>query len=155
MLDGKRLGSVVRELENRGWPVLLTAAPGEGEQRIVNAILASTGGAGISLAGALSLKEMAALSARAKLFIGVDSAPIHIAAAMETPVVALFGPSGERHWGHGPMDCRPKRRTGSSPASGTPVALRHRRLRRRQGGVALCSCRQRAVLEAALAVLAR
>jgi heptosyltransferase-3 len=43
--------------------------------------------------------ELAALSARAKLFIGVDSAPMHIAAAMRTPVVVLFGPSGELEWG--------------------------------------------------------
>jgi heptosyltransferase-3 len=42
---------------------------------------------------------MAALSARARLFFGVDSAPMHIAAAMGTPVVALFGPSGEHEWG--------------------------------------------------------
>ena len=34
-----------------------------------------------SLAGQLSLKELAALSGRARLFIGVDSAPMHIAAA--------------------------------------------------------------------------
>jgi heptosyltransferase-3 len=35
----------------------------------------------------------------ARLLIGVDSAPIHIAAAMQTPVVALFGPSSEAAWG--------------------------------------------------------
>jgi heptosyltransferase-3 len=51
------------------------------------------------LAGQLSLKELAALTARARLFIGVDSAPMHIAAAMGTPTVALFGPSGDREWG--------------------------------------------------------
>ena len=92
-------GAVVRELEASGLPVVLTAAPGESEGRIVADILAASGGAAVSLAGQLSLKEMAALSARAKLFLGVDSAPMHIAAAMDTPVVALFGPSGERHWG--------------------------------------------------------
>jgi heptosyltransferase-3 len=47
----------------------------------------------------LTLKQHAALTARAKLFIGVDSAPMHIAAAMQTPVVALFGPTGELEWG--------------------------------------------------------
>lgn len=52
-----------------------------------------------SLAGRLTLKELAALTARARLFIGMDSAPMHIAAAVGTPVVALFGPSGANIWG--------------------------------------------------------
>src|SRR4030067_60943 len=30
-----------------------------------------------------------------RLFIGVDSAPMHIAAAVGTPVIALFGPTGK------------------------------------------------------------
>jgi heptosyltransferase-3 len=51
------------------------------------------------LSGQLSLKELAALTARARLFVGVDSAPMHIAAAMGTPVVAIFGPSGDMEWG--------------------------------------------------------
>ena len=52
-----------------------------------------------SLSGQLSLKELAALTQAAKLFIGVDSAPMHIAAAVSTPTVALFGPSGDKQWG--------------------------------------------------------
>jgi heptosyltransferase-3 len=53
----------------------------------------------LDLSGQLSLKELAALTARARLFVGVDSAPMHIAAAMGTPVVAIFGPSGDCEWG--------------------------------------------------------
>jgi len=53
----------------------------------------------VDLSGQLSLKQLAALTARAKLFIGVDSAPMHIAAAMGTPTVVLFGPSGDPEWG--------------------------------------------------------
>ena len=52
-----------------------------------------------SLSGQLSLKELAALTQASKLFIGVDSAPMHIAAAVGTPTVALFGPSGDKQWG--------------------------------------------------------
>ncbi len=51
------------------------------------------------LSGKVTLKQLAALAARARIFIGVDSAPMHIAAAMGTPVVALFGPSNEIEWG--------------------------------------------------------
>jgi len=53
----------------------------------------------VNLGGQLTLKQLAALTAQAKLFIGVDSAPMHIAAAMQTPVLALFGPSGDKEWG--------------------------------------------------------
>lgn len=46
-----------------------------------------------------TLNRLAALVARATLFIGIDSAPMHIAAAMGTATIALFGPSGEFNWG--------------------------------------------------------
>jgi heptosyltransferase-3 len=48
--------------------------------------------------GRLSLLELCALTSRARLFVGVDSAPMHIAAAVRTPAVALFGPSDENEW---------------------------------------------------------
>lgn len=86
-------------LATRGLPVVLTAAPDPAEQRLVAAVLAAARAPLVDLSGQLSLRELAALSARAKLFVGVDSAPMHIAAAMGTPVVALFGPSGDIEWG--------------------------------------------------------
>ncbi|MDD5677972.1 MAG: glycosyltransferase family 9 protein [Kiritimatiellae bacterium] len=45
------------------------------------------------LAGQLNLREMAGVLAEAALFIGNDSGPMHIATAMGTPTVAIFGPS--------------------------------------------------------------
>jgi heptosyltransferase-3 len=53
----------------------------------------------VNLAGQLGLRELAALIGRARLFVGVDSAPMHMASAMRTPTVVLFGPSGELEWG--------------------------------------------------------
>jgi heptosyltransferase-3 len=53
----------------------------------------------LNLAGRLSIKELGALAGSAALFVGVDSMPMHLAAAMGTPTVALFGPSGESEWG--------------------------------------------------------
>jgi ADP-heptose:LPS heptosyltransferase len=47
----------------------------------------------ISLAGIVNLREMAGILGRAALFICNDSAPMHLAAAMKTPTVAVFGPS--------------------------------------------------------------
>jgi heptosyltransferase-3 len=88
----------------------------------VAAVRAATHAPVVDLSGLLSLKELAALTARARLFVGVDSAPMHIAAAMGTPVVAIFGPSGDREWGpwgtanrvvaSATHDCRPCGRAG-------------------------------------------
>jgi lipopolysaccharide heptosyltransferase I len=53
----------------------------------------------LSLVGRLSLKELAAVLRDVDLVITVDSGPMHIAAAMGTPVVALFGPTDPRRTG--------------------------------------------------------
>ena len=90
---------LLRRFAAEGHRVVVTAAPDAREKAIVGRILAEASVDVVDLSGALSLREMAALSARARLFVGVDSAPMHIAAAMGTPVVALFGPSDERVWG--------------------------------------------------------
>ena len=95
----ERMAQLINTLQRRGLRVVLTAAPSDDEKLHVTRILALTDQAPVNLCGELSLKEMAALSARAAMFVGVDSAPMHIAAAMGTPVVALFGPSGEAQWG--------------------------------------------------------
>ncbi len=90
---------LLRLLARDGHRVVLTAAPNAREQAIVGRILERAGVAVTNLAGQLTLRELGALAARARLFVGVDSAPMHIASAVGTPVVALFGPSGEHEWG--------------------------------------------------------
>jgi heptosyltransferase-1 len=47
----------------------------------------------LSLAGKLNLIELRDLIARADVFVGPDSGPMHIAASTMTPIVALFGPT--------------------------------------------------------------
>ncbi len=51
-----------------------------------------------SLAGKISLREMPALLKLSRLHIGVDSAAPHIAAAVGTPTVTIYGPSDWRDW---------------------------------------------------------
>lgn len=101
-----KVARLCEALHARSWPVVLTAAPDPKEKGMIDAILDKTSAPVIDLSGQLSLKELAALTARARLFIGVDSAPMHIAAAMNTPTVAIFGPSGEREWGPWNVACR-------------------------------------------------
>lgn len=50
----------------------------------------------IDLAGKTSLRGMAAVLERARLFVGNDSGPMHLAAAVGTPVAAVFGPGSPR-----------------------------------------------------------
>jgi heptosyltransferase-3 len=95
--------ALIAALVEDGHAVLLTGAPDPRERALVDAIVAALPVAirahVADATGTLTLRELAAVTARARLFIGVDSAPMHIAAAMGTPAVALFGPSGEHEWG--------------------------------------------------------
>lgn len=95
----ERVAALCDALSAKGWPIVLTSAPDEKERALVAQIRAVSSAPTFDLSGQLSLKELAALAARARLFVGVDSAPMHIAAAMGTPTVAIFGPSGDREWG--------------------------------------------------------
>lgn len=94
----QRNAELIERLQQSGWQVVLTAAPDAREMRLIEAITSRLAEPVVNLAGSLTLKELAALTARARLFVGVDSAPMHIAAAMQTPTIALFGPSGEYDW---------------------------------------------------------
>jgi ADP-heptose:LPS heptosyltransferase len=48
--------------------------------------------------GELTLPELTALTSRARLFVGNDSGIAHIAAAVDTPSVVVFGSSNRDHW---------------------------------------------------------
>ncbi len=91
--------ALITALQESGEPVVLTAAPNESELQYAARITARLKKPVVDLSGKLNLKQLAALTAQAKCFVGVDSAPMHIAAAMQTPTVVLFGPSGEFEWG--------------------------------------------------------
>jgi heptosyltransferase III len=93
------MAELIGALQARGHEVVLSAAPAAEELAMIEAIQARLATPAHCFAGTLTLKELAALTARARLFVGVDSAPMHIAAAVGTPTVALFGPSGDRQWG--------------------------------------------------------
>ncbi|MEO8102763.1 MAG: putative lipopolysaccharide heptosyltransferase III [Betaproteobacteria bacterium] len=95
----EKFAQLILELGRNGQRVVLTAAPAPNEREMIAAIKKQLKAPVVDLTGSLSLKELAALTSRARAFVGVDSAPMHMAAAMQTPTVALFGPSGEAQWG--------------------------------------------------------
>ena len=96
---GDKVAALAAALHARGLAVVLTAAAEPGELALIAQVRKEAQVPLVDLSGQLSLKELAALAGQARLFVGVDSAPMHIAAAMETPTVAIFGPSGELEWG--------------------------------------------------------
>jgi heptosyltransferase-3 len=99
----ERYSALLEAIVGDGWRVAITAAPDARERQLVTEALAPLPAPAraqvADLSGALGLRELAALTREARAFVGVDSAPMHIAAAVGTPVVALFGPSGDVEWG--------------------------------------------------------
>ena len=90
---------VMDHLAARGLALVLTAAPDARESELADAILRQASSRCIDLRGQLSLEELGATIAGASVFFGVDSVPMHMAAALGIPGVALFGPSSEKEWG--------------------------------------------------------
>lgn len=70
---------------------------GSGEQEILAELRRECAGK-FALLDSLGVRELIALAAGARIFIGNDSGPMHIAAATGRPVVAIFGSSSSVHW---------------------------------------------------------
>lgn len=116
--------------ETPGRPLFLLGAPEESQASAFAAAgwVAHGGGPVVNLCGLLSPRESAAAIARAELFLGHDSGPMHLAAAVGTPSVAIFAarniprqwfPFGNKHavvyhrvdcWGCGLETCVEQRK---------------------------------------------
>lgn len=68
----------------------------------IRAAVAQAGGVAVNACGRLSLLQAAALIGRARVLVTNDSAPLHLATAVGTPLVALFGPTVPE-FGFGPI----------------------------------------------------
>jgi heptosyltransferase-3 len=93
------MAAVADALADEGYRIVVTGAPDSRERALADTMIASMHHKPVNLCGQTGLRELAALIREANLFLGVDSVPMHIAAAMQTPTVALFGPSGDIEWG--------------------------------------------------------
>jgi len=85
----ERFGRVARQLALSGLPSVVNYGPGE--EGLACVVVRESGGAAQPMQGSIS--ELIALLRRARLFIGGDTGPMHLAAALNVPVVALFGPT--------------------------------------------------------------
>ena len=91
----EKFGRVAEDIRNRGLAVVAITTPNE--KPIIDEMNKSTT-APVETFTDLSLPEITALLARARVLIGNDSGIAHIAAAVETPSVVIFGSSNRAHW---------------------------------------------------------
>jgi ADP-heptose:LPS heptosyltransferase len=87
------LAAAADELRGLGAPTLVVWGPGE--EADARAVVALAPRSAI-LAPPTSLAALAALLERARLFVGGDSGPMHLACAVGCPVVAIYGPTDPR-----------------------------------------------------------
>lgn len=86
---------LAEHLGRAGLRVVAVAAKNE---RSVLERVQSSAGVRIEIFNNLTLPEITALASKAKLFVGNDSGIAHIAAAVKTPCVVIFGSSNRDHW---------------------------------------------------------
>jgi heptosyltransferase I len=97
--DEERFASLAARLqEELSCKILFTGSPSD--RPVVERIMKGINPRPLNLAGSTTLRELAYLYTRCRLIVTTDTGPMHIAAAMGLPVVALFGPTAP--WRTGP-----------------------------------------------------
>ncbi|PYQ15437.1 MAG: hypothetical protein DMF80_09030 [Acidobacteria bacterium] len=86
----ERFGAVARGLRDRGLPCVVTWGPGE--ERLADRVVQSSADAA-RRAFPTTLLHYVELVRRSRLVVAADTGPLHLACAVGTPVVALFGPT--------------------------------------------------------------
>lgn len=85
----ERYADVARRLLNRGCRVFVNAGPGE--VMLADEVVKRTGGGATALVG--SVERLIAMTRRVSLAIAGDTGPLHLACALERPVVGIYGPT--------------------------------------------------------------
>lgn len=134
----ERFGRVARALGERYELPSLVVWSGDRERAWAETIVARSGGRAV-MSPPTSLPELAALLRRARMYLGSDTGPLHIAAAVDTPSVALFGPTL-------PQDCGPYGEQHVSVQKALPPE--DRRLRRHGPNDAMCKIDTDSVIDA-------
>lgn len=80
-------------------PIRSVVISNSADAPLVDEVVAAGKGKAVSMAGKTDLKELVALISRASFFISNDTGPMHIAAALNIPVFALFGPANPTRTG--------------------------------------------------------
>jgi len=116
----QRYGEVARQLAKDGLRCLVNFGPGE--EDLFQEVNAASGG--VVRPTQPSITGLIALTRRARLFIGGDTGPMHLAAALQVPVVAIFGPTDPARNGPYPTSDATRSIVLRNPASPTTHARR-------------------------------
>jgi heptosyltransferase-3 len=92
-----------KKLTRRGWRCLITGGPNE-DRAYLESIRAGIDSDALVLAGQLEMTEVRALIERSRLYVGVDTATKHLAAALGVPTVGIFGPGPTNRFAPWPRD---------------------------------------------------
>lgn len=118
---------LVSWLNQQNIQVILTGSGEPDELRYIQRLLAVLPPRTCNFAGKLRFPQMACLLEKAVLYVGPDTVATHLAAAIGTPTIALFGPSNPVKWGPWPKDYRgehsPWKMIGSSQKVANVVLL--------------------------------
>jgi heptosyltransferase-3 len=129
--------AVIAALRARGLRVLVTGGPAAEEARYLDDLLAGVADEGVQrIDGRLDFAATSALLGRARVFVGVDTATTHLAAACGAPTVAIFGPTDPAIWGPWPA------RDGAAYASRGAVQARGRVILLQNDALPCVPCQQ-------------
>ena len=95
---------VAQWIAEQNWQVVLTGSANKEEQQYLIEITQNFPKNTLNLAGKLSFGQVAQLIEKSEIFIGVDTAVTHLAAATGVPMIALFGPTNPIKWSPFPKD---------------------------------------------------
>ncbi|HEV8634659.1 MAG TPA: glycosyltransferase family 9 protein [Chloroflexota bacterium] len=93
----ERFAEIARRVDAAGRRPILVWSPAD--EQPARAVLGAAPPSLLALGAGLSFAALAAAAERAMLYLGNDSGPTHLAVAVGTPTVAVFGPSDERRYG--------------------------------------------------------
>jgi len=89
---------VGHQLLERFRAMVIITGPAEDEVAEAKWLREQLGPRALCTLGQTNWPQVAGLLFRARLYVGLDTAAMHLAAACQCPVVALFGPTIEDHW---------------------------------------------------------
>jgi ADP-heptose:LPS heptosyltransferase len=92
-----RWAAVADHLVEKGFRILINGAPSEGDE--IQAVQSRMNHKAESLVGHFSLLQFAGLLKKCTAIITLDSFPMHLAAAVSTPTIALMGANSSKQWG--------------------------------------------------------